>query len=265
MNRQYYSLVKDHLAEHAIRVKEVSIDLAGLMERKEKIVSGLTGNVGKLLEKSGVTLIRGSARLKSGGEIEVLGPGPGPPPIASGRWTSSTRSRRTLLLATGSEPVALPFLPFDGQRVVSSTEALKFASVPRRLGIAGGGYIGLELGSVWSRLGSEVTVIEALPQIATALDGQVSRFLERMLRREGLNFRLATRVVQAENTGDAVKLLLDSNGVREEAEFDKVLVAVGRRPLTSDLGLDESESGLTGRGSSLSTKTTAQTFQGFMP
>ncbi|MGC9965752.1 MAG: dihydrolipoyl dehydrogenase [Syntrophobacteraceae bacterium] len=228
---EYYRLARDGLGEHAIHAKDVSIDLAALMERKERIVSGLTDNVGKLMEQSGVRLIRGSARIISGEEIEVLDPGQA---IASKRYGAGA-----LLLATGSEPVPLPFLPFDGELVVSSTEALKFESAPRRLGIVGGGYIGLELGSVWSRLGSEVTVIEALPRIATTLDGQVGRLLERMLRREGFNFRLLTKLTGAEKVEDGVRLFLDSNGGREEAEFDRVLVAVGRRPLTGGLGLDE--------------------------
>ncbi len=237
---EYYRLARDGLGEHAIHVKEVSIDLAALMERKEKIVSGLADNVGKLMEQSGVRLIRGAARLKAGVEIEVPGPGQASAPRRYGAGA--------LLLATGSEPVPLPFLPFDGERVVSSTEALKFESVPKRLGIVGGGYIGLELGSVWSRLGSEVTVIEVLPRIAITLDSQVGRLLERMLRREGLNFRLRTKLTGAEKAESGVKLFLDSDGGREEAEFDRVLVAVGRKPLTESLGLDEIGIRLDSRG-----------------
>jgi dihydrolipoamide dehydrogenase len=228
---EYYRFARDGLGRHAIRAREVSIDLSALMERKEKIVSDLSDNVGKLMEQSGVRLIRGSARLLSGTEIEVLEPAQ---PVQPRRCTAGA-----LLLAAGSEPVRLPFLPFDGELVVSSTDALKFESVPKSLGIIGGGYIGLELGSVWSRLGTEVTVIEVLPRIALALDGQVSRLLERLLRREGINFRLETKLTGAEKAKSGIKLLLDSHGRREEAEFDRVLVAVGRKPLTVGLGLDE--------------------------
>jgi dihydrolipoamide dehydrogenase len=227
---EYYRLAKDGLGEHAISVKEVLIDLAALMERKEKIVSGLSENVRKLMEQSGVRLIRGLARLVSNTEVEVLDP----EQAAAGRYHAGA-----LLLATGSEPVQLPFLPFDGERVVSSTEALRFESVPERLGVVGGGYIGLELGSVWSRLGSKVTLIEVLPRIAVAVDGQVSRLLERLLRREGLDFRLKTKVIGAEKTEGGMKLSLDSNDGLDEAEFDRVLVAVGRKPLTGTLGLDQ--------------------------
>jgi dihydrolipoamide dehydrogenase len=227
---EHYSIVKNRLGEHAIKVEGVSIELNRLMERKERIVSGLTENVRKLMEGNGVQLIRGSAYLKSAGEIEVLDPDK----------TSTRYCAGALMLATGSEPLQLPFVPFDGERVVSSTEALRFESVPKRLGIVGGGYIGLELGSVWARLGSDVTVIEVLPGIAFTLDGQTSRRLERLLRREGLNFRLKTNVARAVNTGGSVKLFLDSGeGKEEEAEFDRVLVAVGRKPLVRGLGIDE--------------------------
>jgi dihydrolipoamide dehydrogenase len=227
---ELYNIATNRLGEHGIRVEGVSIELAGLMDRKEKIVSGLSESVRRLMEGSGVRLIRGSARLITAGEIEVLDSD-----MASARYQAGS-----IILATGSEPVQLPFLPFDCKRVVSSTEALQFESVPGRLGIIGGGYIGLELGSVWARLGSQVTVIEVLPRIAVALDAQVGRLLDRLLRREGLNFRLQTRVIRAENAEHGVKLFMDSgDGKEEEAEFDKVLVAVGRKPLLQGLGADE--------------------------
>ncbi len=227
---EQYSVVKNRLGEHAISVNGVSLDLAALMERKERIVSGLSENVRKLLEGNRVRLIRGSARLISAGEIEVLDPD----------GASTRYGAKAVMLATGSEPVELPFLPFDGDLVVSSTEALEFKSVPKRLGIIGCGYIGLELGSVWTRLGSEVTAIEVLPRIAYTLDGQTGRLLERLLRSEGLKFRLNTKVTGAEIKSGAVKLVLDpGEGRTEEAEFDRVLVAVGRKPLVRDLGIDE--------------------------
>ncbi len=227
---ELYDIARNRLGEHGIRVEGVSIELAKLMDRKEKIVSGLSEGVRRLMEGSGVRLIRGSARLVTAGEIEVLDPD-----MAAERYEAAA-----LMLATGSEPVQLPFLPFDCKRVVSSTEALQFESVPGRLGIIGGGYIGLELGSVWARLGSQVTVIEVLPRIAVALDAQVGRLLDRLLRRQGLNFRLKTKVIRAENAKRGVKLFMDSgDGKEEEAEFDKVLVAVGRKPLVQGLGADE--------------------------
>ncbi len=225
-----YHIAKNRLGEHGIRVEGVSIDLAALMERKQTIVTALVENVRKLMERSGVRLIRGSARLKSAREVEVSAPDSG----------LSSYSAKAVLLATGSEPVELPFLPFDDRLVVNSTGALEFESVPERLGIVGGSFIGLELGSVWARMGSRVTVIELLPRIAFTLDGQVGRLLERLLARQGIDFRVKTKVVRAEKSTRNVRLFLDTGeGRQEEAVFDKVLVAVGRKPLVLGLGLDE--------------------------
>lgn len=226
-----YSIAKDRLGEHGIRVEGVSIDIAALMERKERIVSGLSENVRKLMERSGVRLIRGPARLKSAREVEVTAPDNG---------LAIYSAKKAVLLATGSEPIELPFLPFDDRLVVSSTGALGFESVPERLAIVGGGYIGLELGSVWARMGSQVTVIELLPRIAFTLDGQVGRLLERLLAKQGITFRVKTKVARAEKRAESVGLVLDTgDGREEEAEFDRVLVAVGRKPLVRDLGLDK--------------------------
>jgi pyruvate/2-oxoglutarate dehydrogenase complex dihydrolipoamide dehydrogenase (E3) component len=128
---------------------------------------------------------------------------------------------------------------FDGQRIVSSSEALRFDSVPRHLGIVGGGYIGLELGSVWLRLGAKVSVLEMLPKIGTGLDGQVARSLDRILRKQGMDLRLATRVVEAKTGKNEVRVTVEKEDRREELTFDRLLVSVGRRPLTRGLGLAE--------------------------
>ncbi|MGC9196454.1 MAG: dihydrolipoyl dehydrogenase [Syntrophobacteraceae bacterium] len=225
-----YAIVKNRLGEHGIRVEGASMDLGALMKRKQAIVSGLVENVRKLMERSGVRLIRGFARLVSAGEVEVRSAAEAPQRYGA----------KAVLLATGSEPVELPFLPFDGSLVVSSTGALDFDSVPERLGVVGGSYIGLELGSVWARLGSRVTVIELLPRIASTLDAQAGRLMERLLTRQGLDLRVNTKVVRAEKSAGKVRLFLDrGEGGQEEAEFDRVLVAVGRKPLVRGLGLEE--------------------------
>ena len=150
---EFYQLARERLAEHGIRATGVELDLAVLMERKERVIRELTDNVRKLLEGNQVEIVHGTARLTGADRIEVTADGQG----------GSSENRRLLqakaiLLATGSEPIAPPHLDFDGERIVSSTEALKFTSVPQHLGIVGGGYIGLELGSVWLRLGARVTV-----------------------------------------------------------------------------------------------------------
>jgi dihydrolipoamide dehydrogenase len=202
-----------------------------MMARKDKVVEDLTTNVRKLLEGNGIHIVRGTARLAGSGRVAVS--------PASGKAEVETYEAKAVLLACGSEPVALPGLEFDGERIVSSSEALAFEKVPESLGIVGGGYIGLELGSVWQRLGSRVTVIEMLPRAAATLDGQVGRTLERLLKKQGLVLRLGTRVVKAEVSGKKVSVTLDADGTEDTVAFDRLLVAVGRRPLTRDLGLEE--------------------------
>ena len=226
---EYFHLARERFAEHGVETGEVRLNLARMMARKDRVVEELTANVRKLLEGNRVEIVKGTGRLAGPDRVEVTGEGNG----------SRTLKGKFVLLATGSEPVSVPGIPFDGERIVSSTEALSFAEVPRRLGVVGGGYIGLELGSVWRRLGSEVTVVEMLPKIATTLDGQLTRALERILRQQGFDFKLKTRVLKARAEGDEVRLAVESDGGREELAFDRVLVAVGRRPLTTDLGLGE--------------------------
>ena len=231
---EFYQLARERLAEHGIRTAGVELDLATLMARKERVVQELTDNVRKLLEGNRVEIIHGAARLTGEDRIEIMADGQG----------GSDDNRRLLqakaiLLATGSEPIAPPNLDFDGERIVSSTQALAFESVPRHLGIVGGGYIGLELGSVWLRLGARVTVVEMLPRLAATLDGQVARALERLLTKQGFQFHLQTRVLSAAVAADRVTLQLESAGRQTELECDRVLVAVGRRPLTRGLGLEE--------------------------
>ena len=226
---EYYHLAREHFAEHGIRISTVSLDLAAMMARKEQVVHELTENVRKLLDGNRVAVINGVARLAGPDRVEVR----------DGSGGSLIIEGKAILLATGSEPVAPPGLAFDGERIVSSTDALSLREVPQHLGIVGGGYIGLEVGSVWLRLGARVTIIEMLPQIAALLDGQVARGLERILTRQGLDFRLRTKVRGAEVAGNRVHVTLESEGREEALECDHLLVAVGRRPLTRGLGLEE--------------------------
>jgi dihydrolipoamide dehydrogenase len=185
---EYYHLAKDRFAEYGIKTGKVTLDLATMLARKDKVVEDLTENVRKLLDGNNIEIIHGTASVPAPGTVEV----------DTGKKKKTTLSAKTILLATGSEPIEVKGLEFDGKHIVSSTEALDpLTSVPKHLGIVGGGYIGLELGSVWSRLGSTVTVIEMLPKIATTLDGQVGRTLDRILKRQGLEFRLNTKVAKA--------------------------------------------------------------------
>ncbi|MCB2147465.1 MAG: dihydrolipoyl dehydrogenase [Deltaproteobacteria bacterium] len=225
---EYYHLAKDRFAEYGIKTGKVSLDLPAMLARKDKVVEELTENVRKLLEGNNIEIIHGAASVPAQGTVEV----------DTGKKKMTTLSAKNILLATGSEPIAVKGLEFDGKYIVSSTEALSFDTVPKHLGIVGGGYIGLELGSVWSRLGSTVTVIEMLPKIATTLDGQVGRTLDRILKRQGLEFRLKTKVAEATVAGKKVKAVLESGGKTEEMSFDRLLVSIGRRPLTRGLGIE---------------------------
>ena len=231
---EFFHLAKDHFAEHGVKTGKVSLDLATMMARKEKVVQELTDNVRKLLEGNRVDIIHGFGRLAAEDKVEIV-----ESTGSRGKKDRQTVQAKAILLATGSEPTVIPGLEFDSNRIVSSTEALEFNAVPKHLGIVGGGYIGLEVGSVWLRLGAKVTVIEMLPQIATTLDGQVSRGLERILTKQGLTFRLKTTVSAAKVSGNKVKVTLKTDGQEETMSCDRLLVAVGRRPLTKDLGLED--------------------------
>ena len=228
---EYYHLAREHFAEHGIRTGKVELDLATMMARKQRVVEELTDSVRQLLEGHKIRIVHGTARLAASGRVTVT-------PNGSGGREADYRADN-ILLATGSVPVEVPGLAFDGRRIVTSTEALSFSSVPRRLGIVGGGAIGLELGSVWQRLGSRVTVIEMLPKIAAGLDGQVGRTLDRILRSQGLEIQVNTRVVSVEVRPRSVRVTTERDGQRQTTTFDRLLVSVGRRPNTAQLGIEE--------------------------
>ena len=226
---EYYHLAKEGLAAHGVKTGRVTLDLKTMMARKEQVVADLTDSVRKLLLGNKVEIIHGQAHLAAAGRVSVEGEDQKAREITA----------RHILLATGSEPVQLPGLEFDDERIIDATQALALKEVPKHLGVVGGGYIGLELGSVWLRLGAKVTVIEMLPKIGTGLDGQVARTLDRILRKQGLEMRLDTRVVEAKFSGRKVSVTVEKGEQRDTLSFDRLLVAVGRRPLTRDLGLEE--------------------------
>ncbi len=225
---EFFDLARNELAAHGVKTGRVTLDLTAMMARKDQVVADLTTNVRKLLERHKVKILHGTARLVAADQVEVRG--------ADGQ--PQRLSARFILLATGSAPVELPGLAFDGERVIDSSAALQLTRVPKHLGIVGGGYIGLELGSVWRRLGAQVTVIEMLPAIGTGLDGQIARTLDRILRKQGLEFKLGTRVQRAEVQGQKVVVSVEKEERSEELTFDRLLVSVGRRPLIQDLGLE---------------------------
>jgi dihydrolipoamide dehydrogenase len=224
---ELYEQARGRLAAHGIKASGVELDLATMMRRKEKVVKGLTAGVASLFKKNGVEQVRGAARIAAAGSIEVTGTDAG------------TLAAAKILIASGSEPMPLPGVPFDGEHVVSSTEALSFERVPSRLLVVGAGAIGLELGSVWARLGAEVKVVEFMDRIVPLMDKELGATLKKALEKQGLSFQLSARARNATVEPDGVvSVTIDAGGKDSTETFDKVLVAIGRRPLTAGLGLE---------------------------
>jgi dihydrolipoamide dehydrogenase len=215
------------LAEHGVRLNGVELDLAAMMARKDKVVATLTKGVEFLFRKNKVDWLQGAGTIAGPGRVVLAAPDGSRPEVAAG----------AVVIASGSESTPLSGFDIDEQRIVSSTGALAFDHVPPRLVVIGGGYIGLELGSVWRRLGSEVTIVEMLDTIVPAMDRELGRNLQRSLARQGIGFALGSRVAAVRPGGAAIELDLDG-GERKTLAADAVLVAVGRRPHTEGLGLD---------------------------
>jgi dihydrolipoamide dehydrogenase len=213
------------LAQHGIFVDSPRLDLARMMKRKQQTVTMLGKGVETLFKKNKITSIQGQAGITGPGQVRVL----------ADDGSDSMIQTKNILIATGSQPVALPQVPFDGERIVTSQEALSFESVPDHLVVIGGGYIGLELGSVWNRLGSKVTVLEMLPHIFPGMDGETAREAQRILHRQGLSFQFGKKVLSATRDEDGCRIALDGG---EVIECSHVLVAVGRKPFTANLGLE---------------------------
>jgi dihydrolipoamide dehydrogenase len=226
---ELFDVARRKFANHGIGVGRLSLDLATMMKRKGQVVKSLTDGVGWLLKKNKVTAYTGTARLLEAGKVEVT--------KADG--AKETLEAKAVLLATGSEVIELPALKFDHQYVVNSTDALSFNDVPRHLIVVGGGYIGLELGSVWARLGSKVTVLEFLPRLLPATDGEIAGMVRKSLEKQGLEFHLETKVTGAKVSGRQVTVTATKDGKDAMFAGDKVLVAVGRRPFVEGLGLAE--------------------------
>ena len=229
-SEKYAEARANALAAHGVRLGEVGLDLPAMLARKDKVVEELTKGIEFLFKKNKVAYIKGTARLVGRQAVAVALDGGGERTLAAGR----------ILIATGSESMPLPGVAVDERRIVSSTGALALDAVPARLAVIGGGYIGLELGSVWGRLGAKVTVIEFLDRIVPGMDGELGKQLQRILTRQGFAFRLGTKVTAAKASKSEVTLTLEpaAGGTAETLAADVVLVAVGRRPYTDGLGLE---------------------------
>jgi dihydrolipoamide dehydrogenase len=224
---EHYFALQRLLPAHGISVGEIRLDLAKMLARKDAVVRALTRGVEGLYKKHQITWARGTARIAAPDRVEVSGANP------------QTIVAKHILVATGSAPVELPMARFDGERIISSTDALALPRVPGRLIVIGGGAIGLEMGSVWSRLGADVLVVEMLDRIVPGMDAKMAKMLQRILEKQGLRFQLRTTLTAASVSGDGVAVRLASGAQQSEEHADVLLVAVGRRPYTDGLGLRE--------------------------
>jgi dihydrolipoamide dehydrogenase len=222
---ELFQRAKDEFAVHGIVVGDVKLDLAAMQKRRASIVKTMTNGIMALFRANGVTGIHGHGRLLPGNRVLVTG--------ADG--SERTLQARHVVLASGSSPVRLRTVPHDGVRIVDSWNALEFDAVPRRLGVIGAGVIGLELGSVWRRLGSEVTVLEALEQFLPMADQAIANEAQRHFKKQGLDIKLGAKVSSAEVRGDGVEVRYSDAAGDHALQVDKLVVAVGRRPFTEGL------------------------------
>jgi len=224
-----YEHAKHRFADHGVKVSGLEFDLQVMMQRKEKIVETLTGGIDMLFKQRGVTPYRGRGKFHDSNTIEVSG-------IAGSEGTTLVQGERFLICA-GSRPASLPTVEEDGDRIGNSTTALSFPDVPKRLVVIGGGYIGLELGSVWNRLGSEVIVLEALDRILPGLDSELAQLADRTFKKQGIEFRTKTMVASARRDGEGEGCIVEIRD-SEAIKCDRVLLATGRVPTTANMGLD---------------------------
>ena len=221
---ELYAACQDRLGTHGIRLKAVSLDLRTMLRRKDETVGALTRGIDGLFRKHKITRYTGHGRITGKGQVVV----------ENGKGSVGLEARR-ILIATGSTPAELPGVTLDGDRIGTSTEALSYPDVPGHLAVIGAGYIGLELGSVWRRLGARVTVFEYLDRILPGMDAEIAAEAQRLFERQGLEFRLGSRVTGARIEGEScVVKCVDAKPLH----CDRVLVAVGRRPMTTGLGLE---------------------------
>jgi dihydrolipoamide dehydrogenase len=225
----HFHFAKKEAAKHGIVIENPRVDLGAMLSRKDKVVKTLTGGVRQLMKANKVTVFEGTGTISAPGKVSVK---------SSGGETQDIETKN-IVIATGSAPIELPFARFDGQKVVSSTEALTFAEAPKRLLVVGAGAIGLELGSVWNRLGSEVTVLEFLPRIALGFDLELSNLLQRALTAQGMKFHLETKVIGVRIESKGVVASATKGEEKLNFEADVILVSVGRRPFSEGLGAEK--------------------------
>lgn len=228
-SERYYEAKKGALDVHGISVTNVGLDLTAMLARKDKIVDQLTSGIAGLFKKNKITPFHGVGRLAGNGQVVVTG--------ADG--TETTLAAKNILIATGSEPASIPGVELDWDRVGTSTEALAYPTVPEHLIVIGAGYIGLEMGSVWARLGSKVTVLEYMPSFLPAIDTEIARLAGRVFKKQGLDIQLGVKVTGAKAQGETVTVSYEGKDGPQTLQGDRVLVSTGRRPNTDGLGAAE--------------------------
>ncbi|MBL8536604.1 MAG: dihydrolipoyl dehydrogenase [Hyphomonadaceae bacterium] len=227
---EYYEAAQKSFAYMGVKVSGVGLDLPQMLKQKDDAVDGLTKGVEFLMRKNKVDYIKGAGRIAAAGRVDVTA-------IDGAKQALETKN---IVIATGSVPAGLPSVDIDEERIVSSTGALSLPRVPGRLIVVGAGYIGLELGSVWRRLGSQVTVVEFLDRITPTMDGEIATAFQRVLKKQGMAFELGQKVAGVDKSGDALNITIEpaKGGAARALEADVVLVAIGRKPYTTNLGLE---------------------------
>ena len=235
---EVYHRALHEFAAHGIRTGDVKMDVAQMLKRKDAVSRGSTNGIKTLFASNKVTGLFGAGKMLGNGQVEVTG--------HDGK--KQTLTAKYIVIASGSEPVNLKVAPFDGKLIVDSWGALEFSEVPKRLGVIGAGVIGIELGSVWSRLGAKTVLLEALPNFLPMVDAQVAKEAQRQLTKQGLDIRLGAKVTGAKAGKNSVTVEFEQDGKAQKEEFDRLIVAVGRKPYTKDLGCDKAGVALDERG-----------------
>ncbi len=226
-----YEEANHNFASHGIKVSGLSVDVKAMQKHKDEIVSGLTKGIEGLFAKNKVTYLKGLGTITAKGEVTV----------APEKGKAEVVKAKNILIATGSEIVNLPGVEVDGKKIITSDHAIHLTEVPKKLIVIGGGVIGLELGSVWRRLGSEVTVVEYLDKILPPMDDEVSSSFKKILEKQGVEFKLGSKVTSAKAGAKGVDVTIEpaKGGEKEKLHADVVLVAIGRKPYTNGLGLEK--------------------------
>ena len=236
---EHFENAKHNFANHGIIINEPQADLARMVARKNEVVDQTTKGINFLMDKNKVTVFEGLGSFESATQVKVT----------KNDGSSEILETKYAIVATGSKPSTLPFITIDKERIITSTEALNLKEIPKLLVVIGGGVIGLELGSVYLRLGSQVTVVEYMDKIIPTMDGALSKELTKVLKKQGMKFMLSTGVQSVERNGDSVKITAkDKKGEEVSVEGDYVLVSVGRKPFTEGLGLEKAGVELDERG-----------------